>query len=324
MIDSILQKLIGVRRQGTGYQAKCPAHEDDKPSLSISEKDGKVLIHCHAGCALEDICGALAIEKKDLFEDMKPAVLKAKKIVGVYDYKDETGDLLYQCVRYDPKDFRQRRPEGDKWIWNLNDTRLVPYRLPELVNADRDFPVFICEGEKDVDGLAALGLTATCNPLGALKWKDEYNQYFAGFHCVILPDNDETGVRHTELVAKSLVNTADRISILSLPRLAKKGDVSDWLAKETPGRICSLYLMAPRFTRMIRPAKRIQMKTNFPSGTFLQVKAFSIREKTRSLSLHHFALRPTHVTKIIRAGEGYLNSRTIKAFCTSSSFPCHH
>ena len=74
-------------------------------------------------------------------------------------------------------------------------------------------------------------MTATCNPLGALKWKDEYNQYLAGFHCVILPDNDETGTRHAELVAKSLSSTADRISILSLPRLAKKGDVSDWLAK---------------------------------------------------------------------------------------------
>ena len=54
------------------------------------------------------------------------------KIVKTYDYKDESGQLLYQVVRYEPKDFRQRRPDGQGgWIWNLQGVRRVLYRLQE-------------------------------------------------------------------------------------------------------------------------------------------------------------------------------------------------
>ncbi len=73
------------------------------------------------------------------------------KIITAYDYKDESGVLLYQNVRFEPKDFRQRRSDGKGgWVWNLNGVRRVLYRLPELLapTISRNEWVFFCEGEK--------------------------------------------------------------------------------------------------------------------------------------------------------------------------------
>src|SRR5262245_55268962 len=82
-----------------------------------------------------------------------------RRVVAVYDYRDEDGRLLYQTVRYEPKDFRQRRPDGQGgWVYRLDGVRRVLYRLPELNTADRSRPVFVVEGEKDADRLAALGV----------------------------------------------------------------------------------------------------------------------------------------------------------------------
>ena len=82
------------------------------------------------------------------------------KIVATYDYTDADGVLLYEVLRYEPKNFRQRRPDGNGgWIWNLNERRVV-YRWPELLKFP-DATVFVCEGEKDADNVAALNLCAT-------------------------------------------------------------------------------------------------------------------------------------------------------------------
>jgi len=99
------------------------------------------------------------------------------KIIATYDYPDERGDLLYQVVRFEPKSFRQRRPDGHGgWIYNLDGVRRVLYRLPELLASARTkATVYIVEGEKDVNALYSHDFIATCNPMGAGKWLDEYS-----------------------------------------------------------------------------------------------------------------------------------------------------
>src|SRR5262249_59666565 len=101
-----------------------------------------------------------------------PARPKLKPGVATYPYHDESGATLFEVVRYDPKDFRQRRSDGNGgWTWNLNGTRRVPYRLPELLEAiASDHPVLIVEGEKDVDALRKLGFGGTTKPRSARKW----------------------------------------------------------------------------------------------------------------------------------------------------------
>ena len=89
-----------------------------------------------------------------------------------YDYTDEAGELLFQVVRYAPKGFRQRRPDGNGgWVWSLGNVRCVPYRLVELMEAVAEArPILIVEGEKDVESLRQLNVCATTNAGGAGKW----------------------------------------------------------------------------------------------------------------------------------------------------------
>lgn len=225
-LNEFLRRFRGVKKNSSGHIAICPVHEDKTPSLSITiGKSGNVLLHCHAGCEIDRILDAVGLTTKDLY----PAA--AGRRIKTYDYRDENGVLLYQAVRSEPKRFYQRRPDGDGWANNLNGTRRVLYRLPELLQADRSFPVFIVEGEKDVDRLREIGVTATCNPQGAGKWKGEYGKFLTGLKCVILPDNDDPGEQHAATVAKSLLPHAESVNILRLPDLPDKGDVSDWIAR---------------------------------------------------------------------------------------------
>jgi putative DNA primase/helicase len=106
--------------------------------------------------------------------------------------------------------------------------RRVLYRLPELVKAGIATLVFVVEGEKDVDNLHRLGLVATCNPMGAGKWRQHFNQYLAGRNVVILPDNDKAGRGHAALVARSLQGIAASVKIVQVPAPSK--DISEWLA----------------------------------------------------------------------------------------------
>jgi len=153
-----------------------------------------------------------------------------KKITATYDYKDESGQLLYQAVRYDNKDFSQRRPDGkDGWKWNLDGVRRVLYRLPELLRANPDDWVFIVEGEKDVDRLFDEGLIATTCPMGAGKWDDNFSEFLNDRKLIaIIPDNDEAGKKHAKQIEESLINVGVKPKIIELPNLPEKADVTDW------------------------------------------------------------------------------------------------
>jgi hypothetical protein len=158
-----------------------------------------------------------------------------KTIEKIYRYEDEKGKLLYEVIRYEPKGFSQRRPNGeDGYINNMQGVQRVLYKLPGLAGTPREIPVYIVEGEKDADRLWSLGLPATTNPGGAGKWLPEFNEYFRGRLVGILPDNDEAGRRHAQKVAESLCNVAACVKVVELPGLPPKGDVSDWLDPSPP------------------------------------------------------------------------------------------
>lgn len=71
MIDEILSRLEGVRRTGPDkYVACCPAHEDNDPSLGITKVgQGRILLHCFAGCDPVSVLAAIGLSMSDLFED---------------------------------------------------------------------------------------------------------------------------------------------------------------------------------------------------------------------------------------------------------------
>lgn len=228
-LETVLEKLDGKKRNGSGWMARCPAHEDKRQSLAVSESPtGAALLHCHAGCTAEAVTTALGLALSDLF----PPRETHPTIVATYDYHDETGKLLYQVCRMAPKDFRQRRPDGNGgWTWSLGDVRRVLYHLPELAEATAaGRVVFVVEGEKDVHALEALGFAASTNAGGAEKWRAEYSQALRDARVVILPDNDEPGRKHARQVVAALDGVAADVKVVELPDLPAKGDVSDWLA----------------------------------------------------------------------------------------------
>jgi hypothetical protein len=154
----------------------------------------------------------------------------AKKTpAGEYVYRDRDGHPYLRVKRTADKQFYQQHWNGSAWINGAPKGPKIPYRLPELLQAEHE-TVLIVEGEKDADALAELGLIATTNAGGAEKWPEDLNQYFRGRDVYILPDNDETGERHAAKVLESLATVAREIRIVRLPGLPEKGDVSDWLA----------------------------------------------------------------------------------------------
>ena len=226
----VFGKLKGLKREGANWSAQCPAHEDARSSLSllVSHEDGRLLVNCHAGCGFAEIVGALGLRAIDFFQPDQQGGHPME--ATTYEYKDEHGTLLFQAVRREPKDFRQRRPDGaGGWVWNLNGAKRVPYRLPELLEAGSERVVFVVEGEKDVETLMGLGLVATCNPGGAGKWRDSFSHYLEGRRVVVVPDNDGPGHKHAEEVAASVAGVATEVRIVELPDLVDKGDVTDWV-----------------------------------------------------------------------------------------------
>lgn len=200
------------------WNAKCPvidghAHGDKNPSLSVGTgPDGKALVCCHKGCRLPDIAHALQLGVHDLFPPKpRAAIANGRRIRSTYPYYDAEGTLVFEVVRYDPKGFAQRVPDGKGgWTWSLKGVDWRPlYMLPQIRRAiERGERVFLTEGEKDaealqwaVEGLGAVG----CNSGGAGKWRPEYAEQLAGAkRIVIVLDNDDAGLAHAKTFAREL------------------------------------------------------------------------------------------------------------------------
>jgi len=208
-----------------GYNVLCPAHDDHDPSLSISLNNHKILLNCKAGCQNPQILAALNLSQSDLFLNDS----QSRTIVATYPYHDESGQLLFEKVRYNPKNFSVRRPGNNSdWDWGLGDTKPVLYHLPDVKRAiAKGDDIYITEGEKDCDSLWKLGLVATTNPFGAGAWKPEYSEMLSGAKAIIVPDNDDEGRKHAIGVLESLEGKAKSLAVVEIPQDAK--DISEWL-----------------------------------------------------------------------------------------------
>jgi AAA domain len=231
---------------GDCVRAPGPKHSAGDRSLSVKLTDDTedVLVTTFSprddrlACLayVREKCGIQPKPKVERFTetDIERAVAMAAEsrkpkanIVAVYPYEDRDGTLLYQVLRLEPKSFRQRTPDGNGgWIWKLNGVCRVLYRWPELLKHP-DATVFVCEGEKDANNVAALDLCATTVQGG--KWTDECVNALVGRHCWILEDNDEAGRKKASEAATLLHPVVASAKIVRFPSLPKGGDVSDWL-----------------------------------------------------------------------------------------------
>lgn len=161
-----------------------------------------------------------------------------------YQYVDENAKALFRVVvdRTDPKNksvYQQGFLNG-RYENTMEGVRRVPYQLPMTLDAiNRNQPVYIVEGERDVHTLMDHDLYATTNAGGALKWSDDYSQLLSGGRFVVLCDNDDIGRQHAHAVIESLREHADPMSVkfvdvtVLMPELApiKGADVTDFIER---------------------------------------------------------------------------------------------
>lgn len=221
-LNDVLTRLEGVRHDGAlQFSARCPAHDDKEPSLSVSWGNGKVVLHDHAGCTNEAILRALNLKWSDLEQ---PLTLEI-----THDYEDAEGDIVYQVLKYQPKTFRVRQPHPThpgEFIWNLKGVDPLPFGLEYLVAAlAAGEDVYITEGETDSLALrAAYEVTATTNHGGAGKWTDEFHSvWFKGSpsRVTIIADRDKTGYKGALKTHDSLLRVAGIDAQIVLPAFGK-------------------------------------------------------------------------------------------------------
>ncbi len=266
-LEDLLGMLKGVKGSGDQYVARCPAHNDRRASLSVARgNNGGIVLKCMAGCDTEKVVQSLGLTMADLFPDkgtdqaskpkQQPTQEKKKvpapelKVGDMYTYKDKdgaqhsekiikeyvytsyTGIPVVKVFRTEGKSFPVIHRDGTTWYWGEGRCGRILYRLPEVMKAIKEGkPVHIVEGEKDADTLADHGYCATTNRGGAGKWPSELTNDLKGADVVILPDNDEPGRKHAQLIANLLPAEARSVKIVDLakgfPQLPEKGDVTD-------------------------------------------------------------------------------------------------
>lgn len=240
----------GMTLRGTGKNLqtnRCAAHEHKPGHFCVNVDTEKQVWYCNdceiGGSVLDFIMQADGITIGEAMKRLGggnvspeppkratgpiPAKSGASgKVVKLYDYTDEKGVVLFQVARMEPKDFRQRAPDGSGgWIYKLDGVRRVIYNLPAVIAAD---VVFICEGEKDADTINGMQLVGTTNCGGSKKWLPEYSAYFRAKEVVILPDGDKAGEEHLEVLRAALGKVVKSMRIVKMPEGIK--DISDFAA----------------------------------------------------------------------------------------------
>ena len=248
-INEVLLRLSGVKRSGGGYTALCPCHNDHKPSLNLTERDGKILMSCPVcGADGAAVMEALGLPVRELFSS--PSELSKKPCSTDYFYTDSLKKTRF--YRFDAKmqtyekSFCWYHLQGGQWLKGKGTAKPPLYKQKNIEWARRRGKViYIAEGEKDVDTLTKkLKLPAVCSPHGAgkgrleNKWLSDYSALFEGSMVAILPDNDEAGQALAEHIAHNLSGIAQSVKVLDLRaewcRLKHKGDITDVYETESP------------------------------------------------------------------------------------------
>ena len=209
--DLVLERLSEsghpAKKVGNTWMARCPAHPDNNPSLAINTgRDNNAILHCHAGCDVNDVLQAIQLTRKDLFTP-KDTPSGLGDVIASYTYTDADGQPVLRVNRFHPKTFRQQHWNGTAWIKGAGNTPKLLYRLPTVRTAcEQGGTIWLAEGEKDVHALENAGVIATCNAGGAGKFYATHAHQLTGASLIIIVvDNDTAGYDHARKVATELI-----------------------------------------------------------------------------------------------------------------------
>ncbi|MCM2316953.1 MAG: AAA family ATPase [Thermoanaerobaculia bacterium] len=223
------------RRGPDGLRAACPAHADRHPSLDVDEKGGRLLFVCRAGCS-----DVFTVLREALGLEPDETSIDGRSTAWVTTARHRYGDLEHERRERYVRGERERQMPwnatadgGATWQPSTGGIASSAGLYQRSLLAERPTePVFVVEGEKCADVLAAEGLVATTNPGGASeKNLGRYADAFRGRRVYILPDNDDAGERHAAEWVAALQGVARSAWIVRLPGLGPKDDVADWIAR---------------------------------------------------------------------------------------------
>ena len=244
--DEILTYFQVNKRYPDKAQCQCPAHDDKQASLTVTKGRDSVLIHCHAGCGIENVLSAAGLKKSDLFYQEKrtgsswQAYIESrekKKIEAVYNYVSINGGYIFTKVRMQGKKMIYGTLANERFNYGLGGrTRkeLCAVYAPDGVQAinkaiSEGKPIFIPEGEKDVDTLTKQGYVAVTAG-GVNDWQSDFVQIFKGAVVYILADNDEPGRRVANTIQSDLQGIAKSAKVIVPVPDIPKADISDYFA----------------------------------------------------------------------------------------------
>ncbi|NLF02859.1 MAG: hypothetical protein GX601_18000 [Anaerolineales bacterium] len=229
-LRAFLDRLQGVTASGNGYLALCPAHSDHRPSLSVSEHDGKILVNCFVGCTAEHIVAALGLQMNDLFTEpvaAKPSPSEGCTLAEYANAKRLDPETLtswgihqetYQgkpciCIPYygeNGRNLRTRRrkamlkTEGaDRRFDWCKGTGVAMYGLWKLQECTERGYALVVEGESDCHACWQNGIPALGVP-GASTWKAEWAKPLAGLRVMVWHEGDSGGMSLIQRVAQDL------------------------------------------------------------------------------------------------------------------------
>ena len=256
--QQIATTLGNAKKVGNGYLASCPVphhgqgNGDKNPSLSVTDgEDGNILFKCHGGCDQQSVFSTIKDmgllpalpDRPEYLSNVRPIMPAIPILESEWVYTDENEMPLFVKQRYKTFDAKGKTyktlrimADGSR-VGKLGDCRIVPYRLTEVQQAVTNGKVvYIAEGEKAVDALCSLGVTATTSHAGAGGWNADLNQYFAGANVVVVPDNDTAGWGYATKIVESLLPVVKSIRVLDLPHLSHKEDAFEWVNKYAQDR----------------------------------------------------------------------------------------
>jgi len=278
--EQIAKSLGNAKRANGQWVASCPVpshgkgNGDKNPSLSVHiDDEGKPLFHCHGGCTQESVFQTIRDmqllpeleERPDPLANIKP--LPKVEFQQEWQYQDEDRVTVFVKHRLRigeiGKTYRLYKVDSDgKRYPTLGDARIVPYKLPELLDAKTAGRIiYLGEGEKAVDALMSLGVVATTAHSGAGHWPEAITKYFAGANVVILPDNDLSGWSYARKAAEAILPIAKALKVVDLG-LQEQGDDAFEFIEAGGGRaeLAALVKAAPKITSVddVKIPERLQ------------------------------------------------------------------
>ena len=236
------------QKPGPEGMTHCPAHADDAPSLSVSVRDGRVLIRCHAGCPQDTVVEVL--RRRELWPAGRTPAEPVRHTR--YELRDADGTLVAVHVREDLPSGRKRmwwqRPDGARGLNGLRPTDLL-FGLERLRGHPGE-PVVLVEGEKSATALHQLEVLAVGTVCGAAATPSEKAlRHLVGRAVILWPDADEPGRRHMQRIAEALHRLGHRdIKLVEPPEGVKPGwDAADAVAE---GRDVRAILSGARLVKL--------------------------------------------------------------------------